>query len=86
MTLLKNLKTAVIGLFKKNDDNKWWVEIITKNPKCTYYFGDFENVEQARAACPGYIEDLKSEGAMGIKATLKRCNPEVLTIYDEEDE
>ncbi|WP_442936797.1 DUF1816 domain-containing protein [Nostoc sp.] len=40
-------------------------------------FGD------AKSACPGYIDDLKSEGALGIKVVIKCCRPDVLTNSDE---
>ncbi|AOY81547.1 DUF1816 domain-containing protein [Moorena producens JHB] len=61
----------------------FWVEIITKTPKCTYYFGPFVNQQEAQAAKCGYIEDLENEGAQGIMVTLKRCKPNRLTIVDE---
>ncbi len=62
----------------------YWAEIITERPKCIYYFGPFQTFLEAKAACPGYIDDLKSEGALGIKVVIKRCRPDALTIYDEE--
>ncbi|WP_089094088.1 DUF1816 domain-containing protein [Nodularia sp. NIES-3585] len=64
----------------------WWVEIITTEPLCTYYFGPFANFAEAEFAHSGYIEDLEFEGAQGIKFTIKRCQPKVLTIFDLESE
>lgn len=60
-----------------------WVEIVTDNPRCTYYFGPFLSVQEAQAAKGGYIEDLENEGACGISVTFKRCKPTNLTIFDE---
>ena len=61
----------------------YWVEIVTNNPRCTYYFGPFINETEAKAAKYGYIEDLQNEGAQGIVVTIKRCKPKELTIFDE---
>jgi hypothetical protein len=60
-----------------------WVEIITDNPRCTYYFGPFLNNQEAQAAKSGYIEDLENEGAQCTSVTVKRCKPTNLTIFDE---
>lgn len=60
-----------------------WVEIVTDNPRCTYYFGPFLSVQEAQTAKSGYIEDLENEGASSISVTLKRCKPTNLTIFDE---
>ncbi len=61
----------------------WWAEVQTVKPHCTYYFGPFETSSEVKAAYPGYIDDLDSEGAQGIVVVIKHCKPEVLTIYDE---
>lgn len=61
----------------------WWVEIVTQNPRCTYYFGPFLSVKEAQAASSGYIEDLQQEGAQGIAVNVKRCKPADLTIADD---
>ncbi len=63
----------------------FWVEIITDNPQCTYYFGPFFQEKAATASTQGYLDDLKQEGAAGIKVTVKRCRPGELTIFDEYD-
>ena len=61
----------------------WWVEVVTDQPKCTYYFGPFMNANAANRAFPGYIEDLKQESAQIIAAVSKRCQPKELTIFEE---
>lgn len=61
----------------------YWVEIITDNPQCTYYFGPFSEQQEAEAAQGGYVEDLQDENAEGIFVTVKRCKPHNLTIFDE---
>jgi hypothetical protein len=62
----------------------WWVEIITDRPSCTYYFGPFATAVEADAAKSGYIEDLESESAQGIRVAIKRCKPVQITIDNEE--
>lgn len=64
----------------------WWVEIVTDNPRCTYYFGPFFSAKEAQDAETGYVEDLEQEGAKGIAVAVKRCKPNRLTIYDESGE
>jgi Domain of unknown function (DUF1816) len=61
----------------------WWVEIMTQNPRCTYYFGPFTSYQEAADAKGGYIEDLEGEGAQGISVAIKRCKPDELTVYDD---
>jgi len=67
------------------DYQDWWIEITTIDPVCTYYFGDFSSLSTAQTALPGYIEDLKDEGAQGIQVSIKRYNPDKLTICQEEE-
>jgi hypothetical protein len=67
----------------KKQKMPWWLEIQTKAPRCTYYFGPFENAREARAHRMGYVEDLRSEQAVGIAVKVKRCEPSILTIIDE---
>jgi hypothetical protein len=61
----------------------WWVEIVTQNPRCTYYFGPFLSSKEADAAKAGYVEDLEQEGAQGIVVQIKRCKPNNLTISED---
>ena len=58
----------------------WWVEIQTKNPQCTYYFGPFETALEARASQDGYLEDLRQEQAQITTVEIKQCQPKELTI------
>lgn len=64
----------------------FWVEIVTDDPQCTYYFGPFSSKQEAESAQGGYIEDLENEGAQGISVNVMRCKPTNLTICDEESE
>lgn len=77
--------TELIAGFVEELSIPWWAEITTTKPHCIYYFGPFQTYEEAQAAYPGYIEDLNNEGAQGIVVVIKRCKPEVLTIFEEED-
>lgn len=78
-------QSELVSDFLPSLTTAWWAEIFTTLPRCTYYFGPFRNLEQVQAACLGYVEDLKSEQAQGIEIKiLKRCKPDVLTIFDEE--
>lgn len=62
----------------------WWVEIITAQPRCIYYFGPFASFQEAQLSQSGYLEDLKGEGAQGINTQLKRCQPQTLTDFEDE--
>ncbi|MBW4565156.1 MAG: DUF1816 domain-containing protein [Mojavia pulchra JT2-VF2] len=77
---IKSLASRIIQIVISD----YWAEIITEHPHCVYYFGPFQTFLEAKAACPGYIEDLRSEGVLGIKVVIKRCRPDALTICDEE--
>lgn len=69
---------------KSQGQQKWWVEIITNFPRCTYYFGPFDSDKEALIHTPGYIEDLESEGAKRVSIIIKRCQPSQLTICEGE--
>jgi Domain of unknown function (DUF1816) len=59
----------------------WWIEIFTEQPKCTYYFGPFAGAWEAEIASKGFVEDLESEFAQGIKTKIDRhSQPNLLTI------
>lgn len=62
----------------------WWIEIVTANPSCTYYFGPFLSAKEAEAQKDGYMEDLEEECAQGIKFEILRCKPGQLTVEDED--
>jgi len=76
------LKEQLIGV-SNNVGLAWWVEIVTQNPRCTYYFGPFLNSSDATLASKGYVEDLETEGALGIIVNVKRCKPNDLTIAED---
>jgi Domain of unknown function (DUF1816) len=78
-------KEASINVFD-NLGLAWWVEIITQNPRCTYYFGPFMSSTDAKAAIQGYVDDLQMEGAQGIAIDIKRCKPKALTISEDQGE
>ncbi len=73
-------KKALIPNDLKLESKKWWLEINTTSPQCTYYFGPFYSLEEAAERESGYIEDLIEEGATGITANIKKCQPQVLTV------
>ncbi len=66
---------------KKQVEMGWWVEIITAQPHCIYYFGPFESTKEAALAQDGYLEDLVNEGTQGITVEIKWCKPRDLTIF-----
>jgi hypothetical protein len=82
MGFFASVKAVFLG-FWEGVATRWWLEITTAEPRCTYYFGPFKDVPEAEAARPGFIHDLQSEGAQGIITTLKRCNPKQITVCDE---
>lgn len=61
-----------------------WIEIITEQPQCTYYFGPFSNLAAAEAAKAGYVEDLEGEAAIITSLSIRRCKPQELTVFADE--
>ncbi|MEM9543817.1 MAG: DUF1816 domain-containing protein [Cyanobacteria bacterium P01_E01_bin.42] len=74
----------VLIRFLESSGFAYWVEIKTDNPRCTYYFGPFLSAREANEMAPGYVEDLKEEGAQGINVNIGRMKPKELTIVEEE--
>lgn len=72
------------GPSSRTKQEKWWVEIVTDLPRCTYYFGPFDSDTEASSNTPGYIEDLESEGAQRLSIRIKQCQPSDLTLCDSE--
>lgn len=72
------------GSGRPTTEEKWWVEIVTDLPRCTYYFGPFDSDKEASSNTPGYIEDLESEGAQRLSIRIKKCQPSELTLCDSE--
>ncbi|MGC1309475.1 MAG: DUF1816 domain-containing protein [Phormidesmis sp.] len=74
---MKNFFSNLFGLFS----TPWWVKITTAEPSCIYYFGPFDSEAEAIAAKPGYVEDLKGEGAQQIQTSLHHgSEPKELTV------
>jgi hypothetical protein len=62
----------------------WWIEIITEQPKCFYFFGPFESEDEAKFFQNDYIEDLTLEGVIIISVAIKYCQPHSLTIEEKD--
>ena len=60
-------------------ETPWWIEVQTKFPHCTYYFGPFDSLNEAQKHQPGYIEDLVAEKAQGISFKINQKQPILLT-------
>ena len=80
MKFLENAEEMLISI-EERLGLAWWIEIVTDNPYCTYYFGPFSSEKQAQLSYSGYIEDLKQEEAQILTINIKRCQPKELTIY-----
>ncbi len=78
----QDLKEILTNFFQ-NLGWAWWIEVITQDPRCTYYFGPFLSSKDAITATNGYVEDLEQEGAIGINVQVKRCKPQSLTIAED---
>jgi len=83
MNLSEMLKESVVSVLEQLR-LALWIEIVTEQPRCTYYFGPFACAKSAQKAASGYIEDLKQESAQVIAVTLKRVQPRELTIEENE--
>jgi Domain of unknown function (DUF1816) len=77
----ESIYRLIAALFSNRQPSQpWWVEVQTSMPQCIYYFGPFDHHDEAKALQEGYIQDLQQEGARGIIALVKQCQPDVLTI------
>lgn len=70
---------------KRQIQAPWWVKIDTQTPSCTYYFGPFDSAREANQTKPGFVEDLEQEGAKGIVVFVSQCDPQNLTICEEDE-
>lgn len=77
---IDRLNPDLIANNYKVDFKKWWVEIKTAVPHCTYYFGPFYSIDEAVEHQDGYLEDLIAEGAREITINIKKCRPQILTL------
>lgn len=62
----------------------WWVEIVTLEEPCTYYFGEFETHHEAEVAKDSYIQDLREEGHQNMLVQIRLGIPEKLTVFGGE--
>lgn len=62
---------------------EYWIKVTTAKPSYTYYFGSFLTRKEAKLAQSGFLEDLETENAKGIKAKIGRYQPQELTVGDE---
>lgn len=60
----------------------WWIKVTTDSPLCTYYFGPFDTIQEAKYCQGGYVEDLENEGASGISAKIQWTQPQTLTLEE----
>lgn len=70
----------ILSEFKQGE---WWVEIVTKQPNCLYYFGPFDSEEEAKANENGYLQDLQDEGAQEIQVMIWQGQPQKLTVFED---
>jgi hypothetical protein len=83
--LFLTLFCLLVYLPKRKKQTPWWVKIDTQIPRCTYYFGPFDHAKEAQQTQPGFVEDLEKEGATGIMVLVSQCDPQTLTICEEDD-
>lgn len=74
----------IAGPSSRDRQQKWWVEIVTDLPRCTYYFGPFDSDKEASSNTPGYLEDLEGEGATRVSIRIQKCQPSEITICESE--
>ncbi|NJL85775.1 MAG: DUF1816 domain-containing protein [Leptolyngbyaceae cyanobacterium SM1_1_3] len=85
MSLIGALRNFFSKLAGESDTvtQPWWLQIITDQPTCIYYFGPFASPQEAQRHQAGYIDDLSAEGARVFPPTLVQGNPPELTIEGE---
>ena len=84
ISLLNNLSFLSNFPFFNQLNKPYWIKIKTAQPKCIYYFGPFDNPQEAKLNQHGYVEDLIAEKASVIYVEIKKCKPKTLTICEEE--
>jgi hypothetical protein len=62
----------------------WWIEILTAQPLCLYYFGAFTSHQEVQQLKAGFIEDLLLESATILSANILFCQPSQLTLTRDE--
>lgn len=58
----------------------WWIEILTAQPLCLYYFGAFTSHQEVQQQQAGFIKDLVLESATILSANIRFCQPSQLTL------
>lgn len=61
----------------------YWLEVITHDPWCVYYFGPFSTIQDAELSQHGYLQDILEESAQPISITIKQFQPHTLTIFED---
>ncbi|MEM9927171.1 MAG: DUF1816 domain-containing protein [Cyanobacteria bacterium P01_D01_bin.50] len=82
-SLLNHLSFFSKFPFFNKPNTPYWVKLRTAQPECIYYFGPFDNPQEAKNNQHGYVEDLIEEQAAGISVEIQKCKPENLTIFSE---
>ena len=80
------LACIIIYYLRHPNNQKWWIKVVTQEPSCTYYFGPFDSATEAQLIQAEYIQDIQEERAEGISAQIQQCQPQQLTIFDEDSE
>ena len=76
--------TGQLASFLNRIGLAWWAEVKTQTPQCTYFFGPFNSAGEAEKALPGFLADLEAEGASGIQSSIQRCQPNELTVCNDD--
>ncbi|GBO56330.1 hypothetical protein APA_4660 [Pseudanabaena sp. lw0831] len=58
----------------------WWIEILTAQPLCLYYFGAFTSHQEVNQLKSGFIEDLLLESATILWVDIRFCQPSHITL------
>ncbi|MGF1458870.1 MAG: DUF1816 domain-containing protein [Leptolyngbyaceae cyanobacterium] len=85
---MANILKRLFGFLfdSKSDANeKWWLEVKTAAPACTYYFGPFDSESEAEQRKQGYLDDLHQEGSkvLSTQSITLTSPPDNLTVYEE---
>jgi hypothetical protein len=62
----------------------WWIEILTAQPLCLYYFGAFTSHQEVQKLQGGFIEDLLLESATILWTDIRFCQPSQLTLTKDD--
>ncbi|NEO97967.1 MAG: DUF1816 domain-containing protein [Symploca sp. SIO2E9] len=82
MISLENIEESFMSTLQKLGQ-AWWIELITDNPWCKYYFGPFVSSHEAQFNLAGYIEDLEQEKAQISAVSIQCCQPKQLTMFED---